>query len=46
LLYCKQVLERIRAVTGVEEVGVCSTAAFDRFVFPMSFRLEQDGEQW
>ncbi|MHC4165566.1 MAG: ABC transporter permease [Planctomycetota bacterium] len=46
LLYCEQVLERIRAVTGVEEVGVCSTAAFDRFVFPMSFRLENDGDQW
>ncbi|UCF17752.1 MAG: ABC transporter permease, partial [Phycisphaerales bacterium] len=46
LLYCEQVLERIRAVTGVEEVGVCSTAAFDRLVFPMSFRLENDGDQW
>jgi putative ABC transport system permease protein len=46
LLYCEQVLERIRAVTGVEEAGVCSTAAFDRSVFPMIFRLDNDGDQW
>lgn len=46
LLYCEQALERIRAVAGVADVGVCSTASIDRYVFPISFGLENDGNRW
>lgn len=46
LSYSEQVVERIRDIAGVEEVGVCSTATIDRHVFPMGFRLPEDDDQW
>ncbi len=46
LLYCEQVLERLRAVPNIAQVAVSSTGCLDRNPFPMSFRREGDGGQW